>query len=231
MTSQLLLLVFLAAAPLSAAKKPKAVKTPPALDQFIEQATGRPPAPAAAPSPGSLWLDSGRLADFARDSRASRVDDILTIQVLEKVSATATGTVKTSRASSVKASVDALAGVTKATSPWANLAATNANMSLDGQGTTARGTVVSTYLTARVVAVLPNGLLAIQGDKTVQVNGEAQTVIVRGVVRPADIAPANTVTSNQIAQLEVRVNGKGVIGDAVRRPFILYRILLGLLPF
>jgi hypothetical protein len=27
------------------------------------------------------------------------------------------------------------------------------------------------------------------------------------------------------------VNGKGVVNDAVKRPFILYRILLGLLPF
>jgi flagellar L-ring protein precursor FlgH len=31
--------------------------------------------------------------------------------------------------------------------------------------------------------------------------------------------------------MEIRLNGKGVVGDAIRRPFILYRILLGLLPF
>ena len=31
--------------------------------------------------------------------------------------------------------------------------------------------------------------------------------------------------------LEVRINGKGVVNDAVRRPFFLYRMLLGLLPF
>jgi flagellar L-ring protein FlgH len=51
------------------------------------------------------------------------------------------------------------------------------------------------------------------------------------VVRPADIDPTNSVLSNRLAQLEVRVNGKGVVGDAIHRPFILYRILLGLLPF
>jgi len=39
------------------------------------------------------------------------------------------------------------------------------------------------------------------------------------------------VTSNQVADLSIQINGKGVIGDAVRRPFALYRILLGLLPF
>ena len=41
----------------------------------------------------------------------------------------------------------------------------------------------------------------------------------------------NTVLSNQVADLQVRVNGKGVVGDAVKRPFFLYRMLLGLLPF
>ena len=30
---------------------------------------------------------------------------------------------------------------------------------------------------------------------------------------------------------EVRINGKGVVNDAIRRPFILYRLLMGLLPF
>jgi flagellar L-ring protein precursor FlgH len=50
-------------------------------------------------------------------------------------------------------------------------------------------------------------------------------------VRPADLGPNNVVPSDLIAQLEVSVNGKGVVGDAIRRPFILYRVLMGLLPF
>jgi flagellar L-ring protein precursor FlgH len=63
------------------------------------------------------------------------------------------------------------------------------------------------------------------------VNGEKQVVLVRGSIRPDDVSPANSVTSAQIANLEVSVNGKGVVGDSIRRPFILYRLLLGLLPF
>jgi hypothetical protein len=31
--------------------------------------------------------------------------------------------------------------------------------------------------------------------------------------------------------MEILVNGKGVVNDAVKRPFFLYRLLLGLLPF
>jgi flagellar L-ring protein precursor FlgH len=51
------------------------------------------------------------------------------------------------------------------------------------------------------------------------------------LVRPVDVTPGNTIRSDQIADLAIKVNGKGVVGDAIKRPFFLYRILLGLLPF
>jgi flagellar L-ring protein precursor FlgH len=79
--------------------------------------------------------------------------------------------------------------------------------------------------------VLPNGYLVIEGTKRVQVSSENQVVTVRGVIRPVDLTPTNSISSNQIAQMEIQVSGKGVIGDSVRRPNILYRILLGILPF
>jgi flagellar L-ring protein precursor FlgH len=51
------------------------------------------------------------------------------------------------------------------------------------------------------------------------------------VVRPADLATNNSIQSDQIAQMEIKVDGKGVVNDAVRRPFILWRLIMGLLPF
>jgi flagellar L-ring protein precursor FlgH len=51
------------------------------------------------------------------------------------------------------------------------------------------------------------------------------------VVRPADITTANTVSSDKVADMEIHVNGKGVINDAIHRPNFLYRLVLGLLPF
>ena len=70
-----------------------------------------------------------------------------------------------------------------------------------------------------------------EGRKSIRVNSESQTVTVRGLVRPFDVSSANTIFSDQLGELEVAVNGKGVVGDAIRRPHILYRILLGILPF
>ena len=63
------------------------------------------------------------------------------------------------------------------------------------------------------------------------VNSEHQLIKVRGIVRTPDISTANTVMSTQVADLQIQVDGKGIVADAVRRPNVLYRILLGLLPF
>lgn len=227
-----LLFVYLwmaCAGPAPARSKPKpAPQTP--LDRYVQEATSRP-SDARLASPGSLWSPSSRLADGARDLRASQVDDLVTIVVSEQSNATATGATKTARSSKVSNSVTALAGVTRAAGPLSNLAGASGQSSLDGQGTTSRQTNMTTTLTARVVAVLPNGNLVLSGSKDVQVNSERQEVMVRGVIRPIDLGADNQVSSERLAQLEVKINGKGVVNDAVRRPFILYRILLGILPF
>ncbi len=60
-------------------------------------------------------------------------------------------------------------------------------------------------------------------------NSERQTVVIRGLIRPVDVTPGNVIRSDQIADLTLEVNGKGVVNDAIKRPFFLYRVLLGLL--
>ena len=182
-------------------------------------------------SPGSLYSPSGFLADTARDLRASQIDDVITIVVSEAVSAVASGGTNTSRKSSAQNSITSLAGALPATGRLANLLGLSNNQQLQGAGQTSRTMTVSTVLSARIVEVTPNGTLGVEGTKDIGVNSEKQHIIVHGLVRPADLSPANTVQSQQVANLQVQVNGKGVVNDAIKRPFILYRILLGLLPF
>ena len=186
---------------------------------------------ADQPSPGSLWRPNAPLGDLARDVKAGQVDDLVTILVVDRASAASTGATKTARKSTAGYSVGALAGRTRGTGPLANLASATGGHELDGQGATSRDSTVTTTLSARVVEVLPNGNLVLEGSKETLINSERQMVTVRGVARPFDLTPGNVVRSDRLAQLEVRINGKGVVGDAIKRPFFLYRLLLGLLPF
>jgi flagellar L-ring protein precursor FlgH len=180
-------------------------------------------------SPGSLYTASGRLADNARDVRAGEVNDIVTIIVNEAASAVVSGTSNSSRKSSVNASISAAYGLTG--SKLNNLLGTSNDTELAGAGTTSRNLTLSTTISARVVEVQSNGNLVIEGTKDIGVNSDKQTITVHGVVRPADLSSANMVNSVQVANLQVKVTGKGVVGDAIRRPNFLYRLLLGLLPF
>ena len=216
---------------LLAGKRDKVVKPSP-LELYVNESTRRAAdIDAQQTTPGSLWTARAGLADLARDLRASQIDDLVTIVVSERASAVASGSTKTSRTSSAKNSITALAGPTKAAGILANLTGLSGESKLDGQGTTTRDTTLTTSLSARVVQVLPNGYLVVEGTKNVQVDGEHQLISVHGVIRPSDITTANTVTSTRLAELEVRINGKGVVNDATHRPFFLYRLLLGVLPF
>ena len=227
-------LLLLLPATMAAAKKDTKTKTQEIspLDQYIIEAINRRgPSIQNGGSPGSLWNSSALLTDLARDLRASRVDDLVTILVTEKANASSSGDTKTSRQSGLKTGINSLLGPTAVKGALSQLANVSTNSNLQGQGATSRETVLSTTLSARVTHVLPNGYLVVEGAKDTMINSERQIVTVRGVVRPSDLGPANSISSDKLAQLELRMNGKGVVGDAIRRPNFLYRFLLGILPF
>jgi flagellar L-ring protein precursor FlgH len=223
----LFLYLLLVASSIEAAKKPPEASP---LDRYIQEALTRSDLAPESRS-GSLYSATAPLADVGRDLRAFRVDDLVTVLVVERASATASGSVDTSRASTASASITALAGPTKAAGPLSSLAGLQSDRKLKGEGATSRETFLSTTLAGRVTHVLPNGYLVVEAIKSIQVNAESQTVRVRGVARPPDLASGNIIRSDRLAQLEISINGKGVIGDAVRRPFFLYRLLTGILPF
>lgn len=228
-----LLLSLLSGGPLLAGEKKKFMKAaePSALDRYIKEALGHDAPVEITPAAGSLWTPAARLTDLGADIRAVQINDLVTVVVSESASAVVTGDVNTSRNSSVNASVTSLFAPKSATGALANLAASANKTALQGQGETSRGAQINTTLSARVTHVLPNGYLVLEGTKDIQVSSEAQQILVRGIIRPIDLSPENVVMSSQIAQMEVRVNGKGVLGDAIRRPNFLYRLFLGLLPF
>ncbi len=230
--SKLLILTLLSAASVLAAKKEKKEKEPvlTPLDIYVQQAHAAA-RQAEVEDPGSLFTGMDVLADLSSDVKARYVNDIVTIFVDESANAVSTGVTKTQRASNASAGFSSAAGKFEIPGRLGNIITANGSQSLNGQGTTTRSTVLTTTLSARVVDVLPNGFLVIEGSRNVLVNSENQVVTLRGVVRPNDLSRANTVSSAAVAQMELKINGKGVVNDSIRRPNFLYRLLLGILPF
>jgi flagellar L-ring protein FlgH len=71
----------------------------------------------------------------------------------------------------------------------------------------------------------------VEAERSLTMNNERQTVILRGVARAADVAPDNSVLSNQLSNLELELKGKGVISDGTRPPNVIVRLLLRVLGF
>jgi flagellar L-ring protein precursor FlgH len=163
---------------------------------------------------------SAGAASLFSDTRAHSVGDILTVTIAESTSASSTATTKTSHDDSVSAF-----GGTGLLQRFIRDLSLTANNSRSGSGTgsTTRAGSLTTTLSVVVKEVLPNNTLRIEGTRLVGINRETQRVTFVGVVRPEDIAPDNTVPSNLIAGVEVRYDGKGIVGDT-QRPGILSRI-------
>jgi len=80
----------------------------------------------------------------------------------------------------------------------------------------------------RVVAVLPNGNLVVEAERRVSFNQQVQVIILRGVVRPGDVAADDSVLSTRVSDLELELKGKGVVTDATRQPNVFTRWLMKL---
>jgi flagellar L-ring protein precursor FlgH len=200
-----------------------------ALDAYVENSLTIQE--SVRPSPGSLFVENAYLAELARDPRAGRVGDLITVLVSEQASALTSGATSQSRESESDSSISRLLGAMGATRPLPNLFGQNSQSTLQGAASTSRQTNVTAIITAYVTQVMPNGNLVIEGAKEVAVNSERQLVWMRGVVRQLDLAQDNSISSARIALLDLRVNGKGVVQDAIRRPNPIYRIFRKLLPF
>lgn len=226
-------LILLSVAPITAFGKMKIKFSPPKEPTPIDKllALPDPQASEAPAAPGSLVGADLPLLDLASDFRARNAGDLVTIIVLDQASATSGGTTSSQRTTSATSSVSSLFGQQSATGIFNNLAKLAGDQQLKGQGTTSRQTTVATTVSTRVLRRLPNGDLIIEGSKLISINSESQTVSIRGIIRAVDLGPLNTVSSNQVEDMELRINGKGVVADAIRRPNILYRLFLGILPF
>lgn len=227
----LALLAGLFAAPACAKSPKKASPSPPEASREAWIRDLQALEAAKSISPGSLYTDSGRYGDLARDFRASRKGDLITVVVSDQSSAVSTGATAASRNSSASAKVGSLFGNRAALDALSNLANLSGNTKLDGSGSTSRSNTLTATVSGRIVEVLPSGDFLIEAVKQVDINSEKQSVLIRGVVRWNDIGPSNLVRSDRIGQMQLQVNGKGVVGDAIRRPNLIYRLLMGILPF
>lgn len=161
-------------------------------------------------------IDPATYRGIAADQRAYRAGDILTVNVLE--AARARSGASTDAGSDLRISAS---GRTNGFQGSAMGALSAGNV---GNAETSRIGELRTQLSVQVVAVHPNGMLAVEGAQSLVINGEDQRIVLSGLVRPEDIAPDNSVLSHRIANAKVEFSGSGVVSESQRQSLV-YRAL------
>lgn len=223
------LAVSLPSAVASGKSKVKDAANRDSLADYVQRVSAKAPSPAPA-TPGSLWIDSGRLANLVADYKASRVGDLVTINISQNLSASSTGNVSTNRTFNASSGITALPGQLKTTGV-ANLFSPSSAQALSGKAQATSQTSLSTTLTGRVAAVLPAGTLVVEAEREITMNNQHETVILRGLVRPGDLDANNTVASNSVGDMEVEVKGKGIISEGTRPPNAIVKWILRVVGF
>ena len=161
-----------------------------------------------------LWI-----ADLATDPRARRVNDLVTVRVLESVSASGNADSNIAKQSDMNISMPGKPGEL-----FGKFLPASSDTKFNGSGGTSRSTELTAVMTSRITEVLPNGDLVVEGVRELDVNGDRTLIVLTGVIRAIDILPGNVIPSSRIGQLRIRSLSQGLIKDSLT-PGWLIRIL------
>jgi flagellar L-ring protein precursor FlgH len=174
----------------------------------------------------------GRSGLFATDQRARRIGDILTVSFNEIYAATKAQTAASSKTDAFGVTLptglpNMLTGGFDKDPAGLNAGTTR---SFAGSGNAVQSNSFSGLLSVTVVRVFDNGNMEVQGQKELTLNNGNEYVRVRGVVRPEDISATNIVSSDRLADAQIRYTGSGHLADS-SQPGWLSQLMRTISPF
>ena len=155
----------------------------------------------------SLWDERG--GDLFRDARATRIGDLITVQIAINDSAILGNSSSRSNESSYKSAFDLSTALPILVGKITGDANAGTTSTSKGQGNIGRSEKIQLSVAAIVTELLPNGNLLISGSQEVRVNYELRVLSVSGIARPRDIAPDNTISYDKIAEARISYGGRG----------------------
>lgn len=174
----------------------------------------------AGASADSLWKPSAR--SVVSDKKAANVGDIVTIVVQESATTSKQNNTKTSKSTDIDASISSFlygptaSGLLTKGGQYPALKA-GAKNSFDGGGQINNSEQINARIAVRVVDVLPNNTMIVEGRRRTAFSGEKQEVVLRGVVRRDDISALNTVLSYNVADASISIVSSGTVSDTQKK--------------
>jgi flagellar L-ring protein precursor FlgH len=186
------------------------------------------PPGASKAATGSLFSKVSYRPAF-EDVRARAVGDTVTIQIVERVTASQVSSSTANRTTSSSAAVSAFPVL-----PVGELAklkvGTSSASDFSGDGATQSANTFTGSITATVAEVLPNGHLVVKGEKQIGVNQNVDVLRFSGTVDPRVLQPGSIVNSTQVANARMESKGRGAQAEAQTVGW-LTRFFFSFLPF
>jgi flagellar L-ring protein precursor FlgH len=170
----------------------------------------------------SIHVVAAPIYNLYNAHRAMRVDDILTVVIIESAKAGSQSGTNTNKQNDMSLQASNGSGLLKFIPAFG--ASGSSKVSYDGKGGTSREGSLDAKISARVIQVLDNGNLVIDGSKVVEINEEKEIIKISGIVRPQDIESNNIIYSYNVANAQITYSGKGAASTG-HRPGLLARIL------
>ncbi|MBX3045306.1 MAG: flagellar basal body L-ring protein FlgH [Candidatus Kapabacteria bacterium] len=154
------------------------------------------------------------------DVRAFKPGDAITVLILEDTQADNSANTNTTRSSDVNGGINFKAG----SSEVSGSGGINTGTGHQSRGGTARNEKIRSRLSVKVMEVVENGNLQIEGTRTTKINGETQTIVLKGIVRPVDIGTDNSIFSYSILDLTLIIEGDGTVSK-IQEPGLLTKFI------
>ena len=205
------------------------------------QVPPRPDDPAFAPvlprTPLPQELNNGAIYQpgfemtLYDDRKAHRVGDLITITLTERTAARKSAESEMSKSSSIELANPTLLGNVVGAKGLDLGVDVSASRSANGDAEANQSNSLSGSITVTVAEVLPNGILAVRGEKWITLNTGDELVRISGLVRSEDVSQYNTVLSTRVADARITYSGTGAFANASQPGWLSQFFLSPLWPF
>ncbi|MEZ5542594.1 MAG: flagellar basal body L-ring protein FlgH [Pseudomonadota bacterium] len=179
---------------------------------------------------GSIYMSSVSRPLF-EDIKARHVGDLLTVVLDEQTDASKTASTGVTKDSTTDITAPNVLGQTPTLRGSPLSTGLESASDFSGDSDSSQSNKLRGSITVTVSEVLPNGNLRIQGEKWIAINQGDEYVRLRGIVRPVDIGPSNTVLSTQVADAQITYRGKGALADSNAMGWLTRFFISPLWPF
>ncbi len=188
---------------------------------------------STAPATGSLYPGRTRSLSLFTDVRAHQIGDIVSVVLTEATSAAKSADTELDKSSDVSITDPLIFGapVTWGDGRYNPSVTIDSQSAFEGEGSSNQSNSLQGAIAVQVSKVLPNGNLVVQGEKWIKINQGDEYIRLKGIIRPEDVSPTNTIPSTLIADARISYGGTGVLNESNSPGWLSRFFMSPLMPF